>query len=139
MLSERERRFVDAYMGEAAGNGTAAAKCAGYKGSAQVLGVQANRLLKKANVLDAIAERRQTLASQSIADAKERREVLTSILRSAEVDPNARIRAIDTANKMDGVYVEKHEHAGKDGKPLIPPGASFVFAVQQIPGSENRT
>jgi hypothetical protein len=28
---------------------------------------------------------------------------------------------------------------GKEGAPLIPPGAGFQFVVQQIPGSENRT
>jgi len=28
---------------------------------------------------------------------------------------------------------------GEDGKPLIPEGTTFTFAVTQIPGSENRT
>lgn len=108
-LTERERRFVDAYMGPAAGNGTEAAKLAGYKGAAKVLQVQASRLLSKAIVQSAMSDRRTALASASIADAKERREVLSLILRSGDCDPNARIRAIDCANKMDGVYVEKHE------------------------------
>lgn len=106
-LSERERRFVDAYMGPAAGNGTEAARQAGYKGSPKVLGIQSVRLLGKASVQAAVMERRQALDSQSIADAKERREVLTVILRSSETDPNARIRAIDVANKMDALYVER--------------------------------
>lgn len=108
-LTERERLFVDAYMGPAAGNGTEAARLAGYKGSAKVQQVQASRLLSKAIVQTAIAERRQVLESQSIADAKERREVLTTILRAAGEEPNARIRAIDVANKMDGIYIERHE------------------------------
>jgi len=111
-LSERERRFVEAYMGPAAGNGTEAARLAGYKGTAKVLAVQSTRLLAKANVQSAIAARREALESQSIADAKERREILTTIARSSESDANARIRAIDVANKMDGLYIEKHEHSG---------------------------
>ena len=54
-LTERERRFVEAFMGPAAGNATDAAKRAGYaKGSAAVT---ASRLLRKANVQDAIKER----------------------------------------------------------------------------------
>lgn len=28
---------------------------------------------------------------------------------------------------------------GNDGKPLIPPGTSFAFVLQQIPGAENQT
>lgn len=28
---------------------------------------------------------------------------------------------------------------GEDGKPLIPPGTSFAFVLQQIPGAENQT
>jgi phage terminase small subunit len=118
-LSERERLFVEAYMGPASGNGTAAAGLAGYKGNQKVLGVQATRLLAKASVQLAIADRRAALESVSIADAKERREVLTTILRSGEADPNARIRAIDVANKMDGVYIEKHEHGGVGGAPML--------------------
>lgn len=106
-------------MGPAAGNGTEAARIAGYKGNSGVLAVQSTRLLSKANVAAALTERREVLTSQSIADAKERREVLSTILRSATENANDRIRAIDVANKMDGVYVEKHEHGGVGGAPLV--------------------
>src|SRR5690606_32972004 len=44
-LTEREHRFVRAYVGEAAGNGTEAARLAGYQGSNKALGVTAVRLL----------------------------------------------------------------------------------------------
>lgn len=108
-LSERERRFIDAYMGPCAGNGTESARVAGYKGSAKVVGVQAARMLARASIQSAIAARRKELASTAIADAQERREVLTTILRSPETDPGARIKAVDVANRMDGVYVERHE------------------------------
>jgi phage terminase small subunit len=110
-LTERERRFVEAFMGPAAGNGTEAARLAGYKGSAPVLGVQSTRLLKKASVLAAIEQRRETLTDASIADAGERRRLLTVHARSGD-NPAAAIKAIDTLNKMDGAYVEKHEHSG---------------------------
>lgn len=106
-LSERERRFVDAYMGEAAGNGTEAARLAGYKGKPKVLQVQASRLLSKAIVQSAMTERRTALESQSIADAKERRELLTIHARGE--NPVAAIKAIDTLNKMDALYVERHD------------------------------
>lgn len=70
-LSEREARFVDAYIGEAAGNGTEAARLAGYKGSASVLKVQASRLLTRANVQAALAERRKAqIASADLSAAR---------------------------------------------------------------------
>lgn len=68
-LSERERRFVEAYMGQAAGNGTEACRLAGYKGSAKTLQVQASRLLSKAIVAAAIEERRAARERASDVDA----------------------------------------------------------------------
>ena len=41
-------------------------------------------------------------------DINQRQELLTKIA-TEEPDPNARIRAIDTLNKMDGLYIQKHE------------------------------
>lgn len=119
-------------MGKANGVGVTAARLAGYKGSDKVLTVQASRLLSKANVQSAIAERRKSMEALTIADAKERREILTQLARSTETDSTARIRAIDVANKMDGIYIEKHEV-----KHEIP--GSVAFVIVQQPGAENRT
>lgn len=123
-LSERERRFVEAYMGEAAGNGTVAAQLAGYKGKAATLAVQAARLLIKANVASALETKREALASQSIADAKERRERLTKIQRTSD-NEGAVIKAIDTQNKMDALYVAKSEVTLN-----VPAAVTFVIQVQ---------
>lgn len=46
-------------MGNAKGNGTEACRLAGYKGSDGVLGVIANRLLKKAKILSKIAQAKE--------------------------------------------------------------------------------
>jgi phage terminase small subunit len=119
-LTERELRFVDAFMGDAAGNGTEAARLAGYKGTQpRVLGVQAARLLKKASIQAEIAKRRAALEADGVTTALQRRQILTSIENDSTAHPLARIKAIDVHNKMDGVYVEKHEVGGKDGGPLI--------------------
>lgn len=58
-LSERELRFIAAYVGPANGVGAASAKAAGYKGNTKVLSVQADRMLKKANIRSAIAAHRE--------------------------------------------------------------------------------
>lgn len=117
-------------MGKAAGNATKAAELAGY--SVRTAAQAASRLLRKVQISAAIETRRNSLASLTIADAKERREILTQLARSAETDSTARIRAIDVANKMDGIYIEKHEV-----KHEIP--GSVAFVIMQQPGAENRT
>lgn len=53
-LSERERRFVEFYMGEAAGNATKAARFAGY--SAKTARKQGSRLRTKGHIRAAIQE-----------------------------------------------------------------------------------
>lgn len=117
-------------MGKAAGNATKAAELAGYKPANARF--QASRLLTKANIKAAVAAKTETLTNAGIADAKERREILTQLARSTETDPTSRIRAIDVANKMDGAYIEKHEH-----KFDVP--TSIAFVITQQPGAENRT
>lgn len=118
-------------MGAAAGNGTEAARLAGYKGNPKVLAVQSTRLLAKANIQAGLAAQRRILEALSIADASERREILSTIMRSAEAAPVDRTRAIDVANKMDGVYVEKHEHA------VTIPGA-IAFLITKAPHADCR-
>lgn len=59
MLTTREQRFVNAYLGEAAGNGQKAAELAGYaKKSARIT---ASKLLKKANIRAAVANKQARL------------------------------------------------------------------------------
>lgn len=118
-------------MGDAAGNGTEAARLAGYKGSADTLGVQAHTLLRRPKIQAALKTRREALASQSIASVTERREILSAIMRTAKA-PLDRTRAVDVANKMDGVYVEKHEH-----KVEIP--GAIAFLIAKAPNADVRS
>lgn len=118
-LSEKERRFVEAYMGQAAGNGTEACRLAGYKGNSKVLGVQATRLLAKASVQAAIAERSKKRERKAIADADERDRRLTRLLRKKDIDPMVVIRAASELNKCGGRHLTRHEHSGPGGGPLV--------------------
>jgi phage terminase small subunit len=107
VLTTKEQRFVREYRVD--GDAANAARRAGYaKASAKVTGC---RLLKKPEVAAAIANHESEKANQLIADAAERRELLTGIARSGK-NPVAAIKAVDILNKMDGVYVQKHEHVG---------------------------
>lgn len=140
-LTEREIKFVDAYTGVAAGNGARAAEMAGY--SSKGAKVQAVRLLRRDNVREAVANRIEQIKALEaekanslakveqavstaeafvergkIADAVERREILSVVLRSAAEETVDRIRSVDVLNKMDGVYIQKHEHGGPGGGPI---------------------
>lgn len=105
-LSERERRFVDAFMGPAKGNASKAATLAGYsaKASRQI----SSRLLTKANIQGAIAARAQKREAKTIADATERDTILSTIARQPDTDVHARIGAIKELNKCSGRHSIKH-------------------------------
>lgn len=113
-LSERERRFVAAYCGEATGNATRAAELAGF--SPRSARFQGSKLATRRNIRAAIEAYRKKLERPSIADATERREILSDMLRSAKVAAKDRRGAADILNKMDGLYVKKL--ANPDGSPL---------------------
>lgn len=105
MLTAKEQRFVREYRIDA--DGANAARRAGY--ASKSAKVTACKLLKKPEVAEAIANQEAEKANQAIADANERRELLTKWARGSK-DPVAAIRAMDVLNKMDGAYIEKHVH-----------------------------
>lgn len=86
--------------------------------------MQANRLLKKAHVQQAIANQRATFANplvnpvhvdpKAIADATERDTILTTIARSAGTSEVARIMAVRELNKCGGRHVAKVQHEFPD-------------------------
>ena len=58
-LTEKQRRFVEAYMGESRGNATDAAPRAGYVGSDATLAMVGNENLRKPKIRDAIQARQE--------------------------------------------------------------------------------
>lgn len=116
LLSEKNKRFCVAFVAEAKGNATKAAQIAGYsKASARF---QGSKLLRDRNIQAYIATLTQHAEEQAVEDAgvasaAERRELLTKIARSADMHPLARLKAVDIHNKMDGLYIQKHEISGK--------------------------
>lgn len=102
-LKERERRFVEAYMGAAAGNATKAALLAGY--SPKTARKQGSRLLTKGHIADAIDERASN--DPKVADREEIQRFLSARIRDKEEHPIARLKAADILNKMQGAYVKR--------------------------------
>jgi hypothetical protein len=145
-LSSREAAFVDAFVGEAEGNATRAAELAGHK-CGPGLSVTATRIMARPHVKAAIAARQAASADlfepESEADqgeywrrrsctVPERRWILSKWARHPRMAVTA-IRAIDTLNRMDGVYVEKHEHAVLTPKPVYHEHAGAELSPSLLP------
>lgn len=105
-LSSAQEKFCLEYR-KHVGNGTAAAIAAGY--SERTAAQQATRLLKNVNILKRIKELADDAIRKQIIGLDKRALVLSKIAEDDAADVQARIRAIDVLNKMDGVYVIKTE------------------------------
>ena len=70
---------------------------------------EASLLLDNPKVAQRLREIRDINARPSIMTAQKRKEWLTTVINDPEVDINARLRASDQLNKMEGEYVQKVE------------------------------
>ena len=111
-LSERRRRFVDAYMGEAPGNATKAAELAGY--SPKTAYAQGSRLLKNAEIRQAIDARQET--DPKVATRAERQEFWTWVMHDPAVPWKDRLRASELLGRSCADFLDrlKVEHSLED-------------------------
>jgi len=109
-LTEKRRRFVLAYVGEAAGNGTEAARIAGYAKPAE----EAYALLRNPQVSEAIRALTAPSENRAIATSEELRERLTSIAMGTATDLESRASDVVAAAKLlltvSGDLVKRVEH-----------------------------
>ena len=70
---------------------------------------EASLLVDNPNIAQRLKELRDMAAKPSIMSAQKRKEWLTEVINNPEVDINARLRASDQLNKMEGEYVQKVE------------------------------
>lgn len=122
-MKERYEKFCEEYVRNG-DNATEAYKAAGYKADNQHSAEsRASRLLKNAEVQNKIAELKKKVRSVSqqktILSVIERMEILSNIAQSEDTSPIEKIKAIDTANKMEGVYIVKNQITGADGGPVV--------------------
>lgn len=103
-LTLKQERFCVEYA--ASGNATQAAIKAGYSPKTAYSIGQEN--LKKPEIIARIHELQARDKKMRIMSVDERQAKLTAIAENSE-DENAAIRAIETLNKMDGLYIQKHE------------------------------
>ena len=73
----------------------------------------ASRLMNDSKVLARVKELRDLIAKDTIMTAQQRKEWLTKVINSEE-DINAKLKAIDIMNKMEGEYIQKVEAEVKE-------------------------
>lgn len=79
------------------------------KMSDKTVNEKASRLKDEDKIRARIKELRDEVDTPKIITAQKRKEWLTAVINDPEVDINARLRASDQLNKMEGEYVQKVE------------------------------
>ena len=105
-LTPRQRRFVEAYVG----NATKAAAKAGY--SAKTAYSQGQRMLKNVAIQTAIQAREAAHMESTISDRKERQVFLTRVMRDEEQGMPQRLKASELLSRIAGDFLDKVEHSG---------------------------
>lgn len=112
-LTTKQRRFVDAYDG----NATQAAIAAGYSPkTARAIGKEN---LTKPLILAEIKARDTIRSTPLIANRAERQQFWSSVMRDKEQMMRDRLKAAELLGKSEADFVERQEITGRDGAPLI--------------------
>ena len=109
MLTEKQEQFVRNII---EGMNQTEAYRAAYpntKMSDKTISEAASRLMTNSKVVARLQELRGELAKPSIMSAQRRMEWLTERIDDESVDINAKLKALDILNKMQGEYVQKVE------------------------------
>jgi len=106
-LTEKQRRFVESYLGAACGNACEAARQAGYNGNDRSLAVIGSENLRKPDIRKAIDARTQK--GGLVATREERQAFLTKIMRSETRRMNERLKATELLCKTQGDFIERRD------------------------------
>lgn len=140
MLTARQMRFVDEYLKDL--NATQAAIRAGYKATTAVA-ANAARLLKNDKVQEAIEARKQTRVERVELEqdwvVNELRKVAQRCLPVEDDDGkpianivNVGVKALELLGRHQGIFIDKREITGKDGKDLVPDAPKGVLVVPGV-------
>lgn len=112
-LTAKQRRFVEAYDG----NATQAAIAAGYsEKTAEVIG---HENLRKPKILAEIKAREVVRSTPLIASRAERQQFWSSVMRDKDQQMRDRLKAAELLGKSEADFVERQEITGRDGAPLV--------------------
>lgn len=137
-LSERERRFVEAYLGAAAGNGAEAVRLAGYRARPDNAKRIAYELMRSRRVRDAL----ERLADEDPLTMRrvELRRWWTACVRGESVEGTPappldlsardRLRASELLARSSGMLIDRHALSAPDGGPVRVEVSSWTDLVR---------
>lgn len=137
-LTEKQRRFVEAYMGQACGNATEAARLAGYSGSENTLAQAGRANLRKPHIAALITELRD---KDPLVLSRIQLQELWS--RAAEGKTNAgepplswkdRLRAAELLAKSRGEFLIRKETTHRGGVLVVPGTATEEEWESEVEG-----
>ena len=106
-LTLKQTRFISAYVGEAKGNATQAAKLAGYSGNADTLRMTGSKTVAKAYIQAAI--RKIVESDPLVKNRAQRRQWWSEVIDEKENDLSHRLRASELLAKASGDFVQRVE------------------------------
>jgi len=104
-LTPRQKRFAEFYAGS--GNAKQSALKAGYSESLAL--TQSMSLIQNKNIKEYILLLSSEQYNNRILNAKELKSILCRFIVNENEKMSDRIKAIETLNKMTGLYLEKQE------------------------------
>ena len=139
MLTARQQRFVDEYLKDL--NATQAAIRAGY--AAKTANANAARMMVNDGIQEAIEARQQTRVERVELEqdwvVNELRKVAQRCLPVEDDDGkpvanivNVGVKALELLGRHQGIFIDKREITGKDGKDLVPDAPKGVLVVPGV-------
>lgn len=109
----KQQKFIDLYEG----NGTRAAREAGYTGDDNTLAVAAKKLLRNGKILAAIKEREVKspegkATAKRIASREDRQAFWTQILEDEKKEMKDRLKASELLGRSEADFTEVVKHTG---------------------------
>lgn len=102
-LTVKQQRFVDFYDG----NGTEAARKAGYKGDRNQLHTIAAQNLQKLTIKQAIEKREEKRNKKDILSREERQKFWSDVTQDGDVQMRDRLRASELLGKSNADFIER--------------------------------
>lgn len=112
-FTSKQQKFIDLYEG----NGTKAAREAGYTGDENTLAVAAKKLLRNGKILAAIKEREikspeGKATAKRIASREDRQAFWTKILEDDNKDMKDRLKASELLGRSQADFTDRVEVSG---------------------------
>ena len=129
-LTYKQQSFVEYYI-ECNGNGTEAARKAGYKGNDKVLEVQGSRLLLNAMIKAQIEGKKAELSKKTEVTVSTQQDLHRNLMQFAldKGDLATATRNAELLGKTVGIYTDKLAVSADKGQ--IPPECDVDNAVEQ--------